>query len=179
VGRIAKGRKGWETEGETEAGRVSYQGGLAEAMAAFQEAAASGDARALILVDHLYVTEERQHCDPHDANVMGSLKAALAGFDDALRVLPTVGNAASYQIVETSYPHDSDYRVSGLPKDAYHVACIAHKARLRNSLRTPGLSLTEKALYQQRQVNMGVAQGVYAALQEAALAGTAGTPARE
>jgi hypothetical protein len=167
--RIAEGRKGWEIAGETEAGRVSYQDGLAKAMAAFQEAAVSGDARALILVDHAYVTEERQHCDPHDADVMGSLKAAIAGFDDALRVLPTVGSAALYQAVETSYPHTGDYRVNGLPKDAYHVVCIAHKARLRNSLRTPGLSLTEKALYQQRRVNMGAAQGVYAALQKTAL----------
>ena len=64
VASIAEGRRGFETEGSAEAGRVSFRDGLAEAMAVFQEAAASGDARTGILVDHAYVTQERQFCDP-------------------------------------------------------------------------------------------------------------------
>jgi hypothetical protein len=166
---IAEGRKGLEIEGSTEAGRVSYRDGLAEAMAVFQEAFEGADARTSILVDHAYVTQERQFCDPRDAAAIGSLTAAAAGFDEALRVLPTVMKTAAYQFVETSYPHDRTYRVSGMPKDAFHVACISHKARLGNTLRTPGLSMTEKAVYQQQRANMGAVQDVYLALQQTAL----------
>ena len=142
VASIAEGRKGLEIEGSTEAGRISYRDGLAEAMAVFQEAAEGADARTSILVDHAYVTQERQFCDPRDADAIGSLTAAVTGFDDALRVLPTVADAAAYHFVETSYPHDSNYRVIGMPKDAFHIACIAHKLRLLNTLGTPGLSMT-------------------------------------
>jgi hypothetical protein len=145
VATIAEGRRGLEIEGEAEAGRISFRDGLAEAMAVFQEGAISDDARTFILIDHAYVTQEMQFCDIHDADAISSLNAAISGFDDALRVLPTVKDAAAYQTVETSYPHAGDYRVNGMPKDAYHVACIAHKVRLRNALRTPGLSMTEKA----------------------------------
>jgi hypothetical protein len=49
------------------------------------------------------------------------------------------------------------------------VACGGHHARLGNTLRTPGMNMTEKAVYQQRQVNMTAMQDVYFALQEAAL----------
>jgi hypothetical protein len=169
VEAIDKGRRGLATKGSAEEGLAFYQDGLSKAMAVFQEGAVSGDARTLILVDHAYVTQEIQFCDTHDADARNSLNAAITGFDDALRVLPTINDAAAYQTVETSYPHAGDYRVNGMPKDAYHVACIAHKVRLRNALRTPGLAMTEKALYKQRLSNMGVAQGVYFALQEAAL----------
>jgi hypothetical protein len=171
VNSIAKGRRGLATKGSTEEGLEFYQDGLAKAMTIFQEGAVSGDARTLILIDHAYLTQEIQFCDTHDADVRSSLNAAITGFDDALRVLQTLADAASYQAVETSYPHAGDYRVNGMPKDAYHVACIAHKARLRNALRTPGFSMTEKALYKQRLANMGTAQGVYLALQKTALGG--------
>ncbi|GHV81205.1 hypothetical protein AGMMS49944_29960 [Spirochaetia bacterium] len=169
VASIAEGRRGLETEGSTEAGRVSYRDGLAEAMAVFQEATASSDARTSILVDHAYVTQERQFCDPQDADAIGSLTAAVTGFDDALRVLPTVADTLAYHFVETSYPHDSNYRVSGMPKDAFHVACIGHKMRLLNTLRTPGLSMMEKAVYQQRRMNMSAVQDVYLELQQTAM----------
>ncbi|GHV34440.1 hypothetical protein AGMMS4952_26850 [Spirochaetia bacterium] len=171
---IAEGRRGLEIEGSTETGRVSYRDGLAEAMAVFQEVTASGDARTSILVDHAYVTQERQFCDPQDVDAIGSLTAAVTGFDDALRVLPTVADAAAYHFVETSYPHDSTYRVGGMPKDAadlrsVHIACIGHKMRLLNTLRTPGLSMMEKAVYQQRRENMSAVQSVYLALQQTAM----------
>jgi hypothetical protein len=138
-------------------------------MAVFQDAAEGADVRTSILVDHAYVTQERQFCDPQDTNAIGSLTAAADSFDDALRVLPTVADAAAYHFVETSYPHDSSYRVSGMPKDAFHIACIAHKLRLLNTLRTPGLSMTEKAVYQQRRKNMSAVQGVYLGLQQTAM----------
>jgi hypothetical protein len=123
-------------------------------------------------VDDAYVAQERAFCDPHDAAAIGSLKAATTGFDEALRVLPTVRDAAAYQAAETTYSYTSDYRYKGLPKDAFHVACTGHYARLGNTLRTPGMNMLEKAVYQQRRANMSAVQGVYVALQEAALTGT-------
>jgi hypothetical protein len=153
---IAKGRRGLATKGSTEEGLGFYQDGLAEAMAVFQEAAASGDPRTLILVDHAYVAQERAFCDPEDAAALNSLKAAATGFDEALRVLPTVSDAAAYRAAETTYPKDKHYRYKGAPKDAFHVACISHRARLGNTLRTPGMNMQEKAIYHQRQTNMSV-----------------------
>jgi hypothetical protein len=166
---IAEGRKGLETEGETEAGRVSYQHGLAKAMGAFKEAFDGSDPRTSILVDHAYVTQERQFCNPHDTDAIGSLKAALTGFEDALRALVIVQDAPLYRGAEQTYPTDSDYRYKEMPMDAFHIACNAHRARLTNTLRAPGLSMTEKAVYQQRRANMGAIRDVYLALQQAAL----------
>jgi hypothetical protein len=172
VDSIAEGRRGLATRGSAEAGLVSYQDGLAKAMTVFQEAAASGDARTLILVEEAYVVQERAFCDPADAAALNSLQAAATGFDEALRVLPTVADAAAYRAAETTYPHDKHYRYKGAPKDAFHVACISHRARLGNTLRTPGMNMQEKAIYQQRQTNMTAVQEVYYALQEAALGGS-------
>jgi hypothetical protein len=120
-------------------------------------------------VDDAYVAQEMAFCDTQDAAAIGSLKAATTGFDEALRVLPTVRDAILYKAVETSYPQDRQYRYKGLPKDAFHVACTGHYARLGNTLRTPGMNMLEKGVYQQRRVNMNAVQGVYFALQEAAL----------
>jgi hypothetical protein len=157
--------------GDTEEGLVFYQKGLAEAIAVFKQAFEGGDPQTIILVDEAFVTQERAFSDPHDAAANGSLKAAMAGFDEALRVLPTVRDAVAYQAAETTYSHNSDYRYKGMPKDAFHVACMGHYARLGNTLRTPGMNMLEKAVYQQRQANMSAVQSVYLALQEVALTG--------
>jgi hypothetical protein len=66
-----------------------------------------------------------------------------------------------YHAVENSYPHDKEYRVSGFPKDAYHIACGSHKTRLKNILRSPGIDPMEKALLKQRLVNLSAGQGGY------------------
>jgi hypothetical protein len=166
---IAQGRVGLATKGSTEEGLAFYQKGLAEAMAVFKEVYVGGDPEAMILVDEAFVAQERICGDPQDAAANGSLAAAAAGHDEALRVLPTVMNAVLYQAVETSYPMDRHYRYKGMPKDAFHIACMGHHARLGNTLRTPGLNLSEKAVYQQRQTNMSAVQGVYLGLQQTAL----------
>jgi hypothetical protein len=53
--------------------------------------------------------------------------------------------------------------------EAFHLACISHQTRLRNSLRTPEIDMIEKALLKQRIVNMKVAQAGYLAKQKKAL----------
>jgi hypothetical protein len=61
-----------------------------------------------------------------------------------------------------------------MPRDAYHIACEAHRARLTNALRTPGTNRTEKALLQQRLANLPVAQNAYAELQRSVLGDVGG-----
>ncbi|GHV82402.1 hypothetical protein AGMMS49991_09600 [Spirochaetia bacterium] len=52
-----------------------------------------------------------------------------------------------------------------------HQACDAHRTRLSNSLRTPGINMTEKAVIQQRVANMKTAVSYYIEKQKAALSG--------
>jgi hypothetical protein len=78
-------------------------------------------------------------------------------------------SGALYQGAETTYPTAAKYRIQGLPKDAVHSACIAHRTRLRNSLRTPGINMIEKAVLQQRAANMTTVQASYIAKQKKVL----------
>jgi hypothetical protein len=113
--------------------------------------------------------QELQFCDDADTYTKSSLKAAIQSFDDALRCLKTVEDAAGYRCAETTHPTHQRYRIHGLPKDALHLACIAHRTRLRNSLRTPGINMQEKAVLQRRAANMTAAQTSYIEKQTATL----------
>jgi hypothetical protein len=166
VGFIAAGRKGLDTKGEAEAGQVSYHIGLADAMSVFQEIAVSADAEALVLVELAFLTEEKRFCDPSDAVAIGSLTAAIGSFDDALLALKAVGNTVLYAGIEMGFPHNNKHRVDKMPKDAFHIACIAHRTRLKNIQSAPGLNMLEKAIYKQRSANMSIAQKVYIGLQK-------------
>jgi len=53
--------------------------------------------------------------------------------------------------------------------DAYHIACISHKTRLQNILKTPGLDPIEKALLKQRLVNLSAGQSGYVEKQRKAV----------
>jgi len=56
-------------------------------------------------------------------------------------------------------------------KGAFHIACIAHRTRIQNMLRTPGVDPIEKALLKQRFANMSTGQNGYVEKQKKALAG--------
>jgi hypothetical protein len=166
---IAAGRKGLAATGEAEDGLNSYYRGLGGAMSVFQEAVASADAEAMILVEHAFLTEEKRMCDPANKAVDGSLTAASDSLDDALRALKAVADVSLYRGAELTYPRIGKYRVGDMPKDAFYIACIAHRTRLNNTLKTPGLNATEQGIYKQRVANMGIAQKVYIELQQKAL----------
>ena len=72
-------------------------------------------------------------------------------------------------IVEKSIPHIGKYRVSGFPKDSFHIACIGHRTRIQNILRTPGLDPIEKVLLKQRFDNLTTAQNGYVEKQKKVL----------
>jgi len=99
---------------------------------------------------------------------VNSIANAVLSIDDAFLVLRTV-EEPGYKAVETAFPHNGKYRVQGYPKDSFHIACIAHKTRLQNILRTPGLDPIEKVLLKQRLANLPVAQNGYVEKQKKAL----------
>jgi hypothetical protein len=171
VVNIADGRRGLAVRGKTEKGLVSYYLGLDGVKSALQEAMDSGDANAMVLVEHAYLSEELRHCDPADTTALGSLTAATDSFDDALRALSAVTDRAMYRGVDLACPRNAKYRVDGMPKDACHLACIAHRTRLKNFLTVPGLNPIEKSLFKQRGANMTALQDVYFEMQQKILGG--------
>jgi hypothetical protein len=163
------GRKGFATRGKAEEGGILYEDGIAQAMLAFQEANAAADPQALILAEYTFITQEFQLTDNSDKDTIDSLTKAVQSFDDAFLALQVVIDKTLYQGTEKTYPHDKKYRVQGFPKDAYHIAFIAHKTRLQNILRTPGLDPIEKALLKQRFDNLSTAQQGYIEKQKKSL----------
>jgi hypothetical protein len=168
---IDLGRKGLATEGKEGKGRVAFSTGLLTAHSAFKEVhdQAATDLETLILVEHAYLTEELRHCGPEETQVAASMTAALSAFDDALLALTAVQNIPGYQVADKTWPHDSNHRYNGMPMDSFHLACNAHRTRLRNPLRVPGINAVERQIYEQRAVNMTAAQNAYLEKQKAAL----------
>jgi hypothetical protein len=158
---VDQGRKGFTINGEEHNGRINYEQGISGILTAFQEAQSTADPQTLILAELAFLQQEFQFCHEADTDTKSSLIQAIQSFEDALRCLETVENQVLYQGAETTHPTAAKYRVQGLPKDAVHCACIAHRTRLRNSLRTPGINMIEKAVLQQRAANMTAIQVSY------------------
>jgi hypothetical protein len=167
--RINDGRKGFAVPGKERQGRISYEDGIALAMAAFQEAQRSADPQTLILAETALLSQELEFCAKDDVSTRNSLAYAIQCFRDALRSLEAVEDAAGYKIAEKTHLTDPKKRVQGFPKDAFHEACGSHKTRLHNILRAPGIEMLEKALLKQRAVNMKAAQDAYVEKQRKAL----------
>ena len=74
-----------------------------------------------------------------------------------------------YKGAERSHPHNKKYRINGFPKDSFHIACIAHRTRLQNVLRAPGIDPIEKSLLKQRHANLSTAQNGYTEKQKKVL----------
>jgi hypothetical protein len=163
------GRKGFATRGKAEEGRIAYEKGIAEALSAFQEAQVTADPQTIILAEYTFLTQELQFCAETDKDTLSSLSQAIQSFDDAFLALKIVENSALYQGAENTHPHSKKYRVSGFPKDSFHISCIAHKTRLQNVLRAPGIDPIEKALLKQRFANLPAAQSGYIEKQKMAL----------
>jgi hypothetical protein len=166
---IDSGRKGFATRGKAEEGRISYETGITEALSAFREAQTTADPQIMILAEYTFLTQELHFCDKSDKDSLNSLTKALQSFDDAFLALKTV-EEGYYKTVDNAIPHDKKYRVSGFPKDSFHIACSSHKTRIQNILRSPGIDSIEKALLKQRLANLPAAQNSYIEKQKKALA---------
>jgi hypothetical protein len=166
--KIDRGRKGFATDGEEHQGRLNYENGIATASTAFTEAQASANPQTIMLAEEAFVEQELQFCSEQDTHTQSSLKAALQSFDDAFLSLEAVEDAG-YKIADKTWPHNPKNRIQGFPKDAFHQTCIAHRTRLNNVLRSPGINMIEKAVLQQRAANMTTAQSAYIAKQKQVL----------
>jgi len=169
VASIYFGRKGFATRGKAEEGRIAYEWGIAEALSAFKDAQSTIDPYTIILVEYTFLVQELQFCDEADTDSHSSLTQAIQSFDDAFRVLEIVEDKLLYQGAEKSYPQNHKYRVSGFPKDAFHIACISHKTRIQNIVRAPGIDQIEKALLKQRHANLSTSQSGYVEKQKKAM----------
>ena len=135
---IDAGRKGFATRGRAEEGRISYETGIAHALKTFQEAQASSNPQIIILTEYTFISQELEFCEKTDKDSLNSLTQAIQGFDDAFLALQAV-EESGYKTADKAFPHNGKYRVSGFPKDSFHIACISHKTRLQNVLRSPVL----------------------------------------
>jgi hypothetical protein len=169
VANIDFGRKGFAADGREHDGRIAYERGITGAAESFDAAQTSRDCETIILAELVFLQQEFQFCNEADVDTQSSLTQAIQSFEDALRSLRTVENRSLYQGAETTHPTASKYRINGYPKDAFHLACIAHRTRLHNILRVPGINMTEKAVMSQRAANMTTAQGSYIEKQKKAL----------
>ncbi len=158
---IDYGRRAYAIIGKEREGRIHYETGIAVAMTVFKEALISADPLALLIVEYTFITQEKQLCDKSDKDTINSLTKAIESFDDAFLALKAVEDKTLYRGTELTFPHNKKYRHKGYAKDAYHIAFIAHKTRLQNILRTPGLDPIEKALLKQRIDNLPAAQDSY------------------
>jgi hypothetical protein len=167
---IDMGRKGVATDGEEHEGRIAYQNGISGALAAFQQAQTTADPQTLIVAEYTFLQQELRFCNEADTDTKSSLTQAIQSFNDALRCLEAVEEPSTYKSsAEKTHPTAPKYRIQGYPKDSFHLACIAHRTRLRNVLRAPGINMIEKAVLTQRAANMSAAQGSYIAKQKKAL----------
>ena len=89
-------------------------------------------------------------------------------YPDAFLALKAVDDT-NYLVAELTHPHHKKWRISGFPKDAFHIACISHRTRIQNMLRTPGVDPIEKTLLKQRFANLSTAQNSYIEKQKKAL----------
>jgi hypothetical protein len=175
VDYIVRGRKGFATDGQEHEGRINYEKGIASSLSAFREAQNFADPQTLMLAELTFLQQELQFCSGDDTDTLSSLAQAVQSFEDALRSLEAVEDSAVYRGAEKTHPTGAKYRIQGYPKDAFHIACIAHRTRLRNVLRAPGINMIEKAVLRQRAVNMQTAQRSYLEKQRAALNGNQGS----
>jgi hypothetical protein len=168
---ITVGRTKIAIEGEAEEGRRLLAKGLSMVLMVFQEvgANAANDPETLVLADHAYLTEEQRHCRSTETGLLNSVTVAIESFNDALRAYKAVQDAAGYKIAEMTYSRQRKYRYRGMPKDAFHNACMAHRARLNNNLSTAGINDIELDVYKQRIDNMRVVQDAYTERQQSAL----------
>ena len=123
----------------------------------------------MILVELTFLQQDFQFCHESDTITRNSLTQAIQNFEDALRSLRIIENSTLYKAAEATYLTAPKYRYHGLPRDAIHLACAAHRTRLQNSIRTPGINVIEKTVLIQRAANMAVIQAVYADKQRKAL----------
>jgi len=166
---IYAGRRGFATRGKEQEGRISYEIGIIWLRKPSRKPRILPNPQALALAEYAFISQELELCPETDKYSLQSLTSARQGFDDAFLVLQVVEDSVIYKEVDKAFPHHKHYRFKEFPKDAFHIACMAHKARLQNVLRSPGIDPIEKSLLEQRLANLSIVKSGYIGKQEKAL----------
>jgi hypothetical protein len=169
VERITNGRVELRTQGKAEQGRIDFHDGIRLASEIFTEVEASRDSYLMLLAEYVYTAQDLAGSRPEEKEARSSCEAAIHDLDDAFNCLKIVGQPAVYQGVEQSYLHRPQFRYKDMPRDAFHLAYIGHRTRVRNSLRKIGFDPDEQTLLELRMYVFNTAQNVYLEKQQAAL----------
>lgn len=168
---IDQGRKWLDDNAIVEDCRINFRTGFSRALEAFREAqdGATQDLELLMIAEYTFVGQELNFCASSDTDTINSLNQAIEDFDRAFMALNVVQKPSQYKLIEQVFAVRPKSRYNKMPKDAFHVACMGHVTRIKNSLRTPGINLLEKVLLEQRLSNIKTAQSVYLQKQKEAL----------
>jgi hypothetical protein len=158
-------------------------------MEIFTEVQTSRDSSLMLLAEYVYIGQELAGSRPEEKEARSSCEAAMQDFDDdAVRdsapiIIPTgkrsvatyafnclkiVEQPAVYQGAEQSHLHRAKFRYKDMPRDAFHLAYMGHRTRVRNSLRKIGFDPDEQTLLELRMGVFNTAQNVYLEKQQAA-----------
>jgi hypothetical protein len=170
VATLAKGRQTLYTEGTEAYGLKLYKEGYEIVFSLFNEAIVSEDAELMLLAEFFYTSGELSASEGNEPVAKSSAQTAVRKFEEAMQALQTVASP-NYSLLHRALSTDKAYRHRGMPKDAFHVACLSDMARVRNGLSRMGLSPEDKGIAHKRIELMNAAQDCYCRMQEKTVQG--------
>jgi hypothetical protein len=168
VSDLAEGRRKLYVKGTEIEGLLQYREGYEVIMSLFKEALASGDPEIMLLAEFFYTASELHESYGNEPVAKSSAQAAVRKFEEALWAVRTVQDP-HYGIVHKVFSSERTYRHKGMPKDAYHIACLSDRARVKNGLSRMGLSAEDKGIAFSRVAMLDGAQDAYMGLQNKSL----------
>jgi tetratricopeptide (TPR) repeat protein len=139
VADLAKGRRMLYIEGTEVEGLKSYKEGYEQIISLFKEAIATGDPEIMLLAELYYTARELYESQGNEPVAKTSAQAAVRKFDEALQIVKVVQNQG-YSLVHKAFSTEKAFRHKGMPKDAFHIAFLSDRARVKNGLSRLGLS---------------------------------------
>jgi len=119
----------------------------------------------MFLSEFYYTSCELSASQGSEPVAMKSAQSAVRKFEEGLAALQTVIKPEWYQALHIALSTEPSFRYKGMPKDAFHVACMSDIARVRNGLSRMGLSDEDKAIARKRIAVMTGAQDAYIEMQ--------------
>jgi hypothetical protein len=165
VAALADGRRKLYAKGTEVEGLEMYHKGYGIIFSLFKEALATKDAELMLLAEFYYTARELYESPGGEPVAKSSAQTAVRKFEEALQALKVVVNP-QYALVHQALSTEKAYRFKGMPKDAFHIACLSDMARVRNGLSRMGLSDEDKKIAHKRIEVMNFAQDCYVEIQQ-------------
>jgi hypothetical protein len=147
VANLAEGRRKLYTEGTEVEGLKSYQKGYKVIVSLFKEALATGDPEMILLAELFYTVSELNESHSNEPVAKNSAQAAVRKFEEALQAVRVICNPAyDYGVVHKVFSTEKAFRHKGMPKDAFHIAFLSDRARVKNGLSRLGLSPEDRGI---------------------------------